>query len=176
MMIPKRLSKGQRAARAAFAALLTRPAEADAIYDALPGSWNGRIISSDLARFIDLALAHGWLVEIAYVFRDIELALYGAVGRARQEGRSVPLAELAGNHRAVQQSILKLIRHYAATEQVQFFLIHNTGTEGVTGKSLQLTYRDLAPAGALHYSQSYERYYTKAAQEIQMLNPAKGED
>ena len=173
MKIPKRLSKEQQAAKDALAALLATPDAADRLYNALADSHGGRVVSSDLARFldtryrdtpagqprdlmpswdlawryaqdrlkrelanrgrrkvmrlmaggwgagkthalqgaalpdvawdgtlsdrtwaremIDLALAHGWRVEIAYVFRDIELALYGAVERARKEGRGVPL-------------------------------------------------------------------------------------
>ena len=60
-------------------------------------AWDGTLKDTAWARaMFDHALAHGWRVEIACAFRDIELALYGAVERAKTEGRSVPLSELPG--------------------------------------------------------------------------------
>ena len=254
MKTPKRLSKEQQAARDALAALLATPNEADRLYNALPDSHGGRVVSTDLARFldtryrdtptgrrrdlapswdlawryaqdrlkreltnrgrrkvmrfmaggwgagkthalqgaaladvawdgtlsdtawaremIDLALDHGWRVEIDYVFRDIELALYGAVERARKEGRSVPLPELPANHRAVQHSILWLLPLYGGNPRVAFVLLHNTGAENVKGKSLVVRASELAENGALHYSHRHEYYYAEAAREIEALNPA----
>ncbi|MGI8604741.1 MAG: hypothetical protein ACR2OZ_17360 [Verrucomicrobiales bacterium] len=87
----------------------------------------------------------------------------------------MPLKKLAENHLVVQRSILKLIRHSPPESPVNFVLVHNTGARGVTGKPLQLTYDDLAQKGPLHYSLAYARYYAKAAEEIQRINPAKGE-
>lgn len=243
----------QWSAQNAFKDLLTNSAEADRIYNGLSGSQAGRIISTDLARYldkryrdtpsgqpkdvlpgwdyawryahdrlereihnrnnrrivrfmaggwaagkthalehtsppdlawdgtlgdfkwatrmVDLAHSQGWLIDIAYVYRDIEIALYGAVERAQQEGRSVPLDKLASNHRIVQRSILKLIQRYHTNPNVNFTLIHNTGIRGIKGKSLQITYDDLAFKGPLHYSTRYERYYSKAALEIENINP-----
>ena len=46
----------QRAARNAFAELLQDTILADGIYDSLPNSHGGRIISTDLARFLETAL------------------------------------------------------------------------------------------------------------------------
>jgi hypothetical protein len=253
MKIPKRLSKAQLAAQRALIALLANPAEADRRYNDLVESHGGRVISTDVARFlderyrdtpsgqprdlipgwdyawryaqdrlerelrerdrrkvvrlmaggwgagkthalehaavpdlawdgtlssskwarkmIDLALARGWRVEIAYVFRDIELALYGAVERARDEGRSVPLRELPGNHRAVQLSISTLLRRYRTNRRVSFMLLHNTGAKGVEGTTLVIPETELAPRGALYYSQRYEDYYAEAAREIDAHNP-----
>jgi hypothetical protein len=250
------MTREQRAAEKAFRELLAKPSEADRRYNALAASHGGRIISTDLARFLDaryhdtpagqprdlvpgwdlawryaqrrfrrelqnragrsvvrfmaggwgagkthalehapmsalawdgtlkdtrwagrmmdFALGNGWLVEIAYVFRDIELALYGAVERARAEGRSVPLGELPGNHRAVQTSIVKLLGRYRRNESVSFLLLHNTGAKGVTGTPLVIPERELAPKGALHYSTRYEGYYAKAAREIEARNPPEG--
>jgi len=248
----KRLTKEQRAARDALARLLANREEADRSYNSLAESHGGRIISTDLVRFldaryrdtpkgsprdltpswdlawryaqdrlnreiknrrkrravrfmaggwgagkthalqhapmadlswdgtlsdprkarrtIDLALANGWRVEIAYVFRDIELAIYGAVERAKTEGRSVPLSELPASHRAVQISIRKLLRRYRDNAQVAFMLVHNTGAKGIRGVPLFFTEAELAPGGALYYSLRYESYYAEAAREIQALN------
>jgi hypothetical protein len=246
----------QRAARNAFAALVQNTLQADAIYDVLPEAHGGRIISTDLARFletryrdtpegqprdllpgwdlawryaqarlrreivnrngrivlrfmaggwgagkthalqgaefadlawdgtlreylwarevIDMAIENGWRVEIAYVFRDIELALYGAVERAKKEGRGVPLRELPGNHRAVQRSILRLLKRYDRHPQIVFLLLHNMGAENVHGKSLVIRIAELAPNGALYYTKRHEDYYAQAAREIEALNPAAG--
>lgn len=256
MQIPKRLSKEQQTAQKALIALLANEAEADRRYNDIVDSRGGRVISTDLARFldaryrdtpagkprdlvpswdhawryaqgrlerelrhrsrrkvvrfmaggwgagkthalehaampdlawdgtlsdpkraqkmIDLALANGWRVEIAYVFRDIELALYGAVERAKDEGRSVPLRELPGNHRAVQLSICSLLRRYRREIRVSFMLLHNTGAKGVKGATLVIPETELAPKGALHYSPQYESYYAEAAREIEAHNPLKG--
>lgn len=251
------LTIDQRAAREAFAALLEQPAEADRLYNSLPDTRGGKVISSDLARFldaryrntadgqprdlipgwdlawryaharfnrelrsragrtivqfmaggwaagkthsvgaseadltwdgtlkdlkwaemmIDLALRTGWLVEVDFVFRDIEIALYGAVERAGTEGRSVPLEELPGNHRAVQKSICGLITRYGINERVSFALLHNTGgLLGVRGKSLRFAETQLAPGGALHYSEEHEQYYRQVAGQIQGLNSPRKE-
>ena len=119
----------------------------------------------------DLALDGGWRVEIAYVFRDIELALYGAVERAKDEGRSIPLQELPRRHREVQISITKLLRQYRKNLRVSFTLLHNTGAKGVNGTALVIPETELAPKGALHYSLRYESYYAQAAREIEARNP-----
>lgn len=248
----RKLSKEQERARNAMAKLLAKPAEADRIYDTFPDSHGGRIISTDIARFLDtryrdvpvgqprdlvpgwdlawryaqdrfarelqkpgprrqvrfmgggwgagkthamsgadlpdlgwdgtlldsdwsikmmdLAIANDWRVEVFYIFRDIELALYGAVERAASEGRSVPLRTLPENHRGVQESIRKLIAHYPAGGRVSFILLHNTGTKKVKGRTLPFNDGELAPGGALHYSSSYESYYSEIAREIEELH------
>jgi hypothetical protein len=138
-------------------------------------AWDGTLSDTGWAReMIKLALAHGWLVEIAYVFRDIELALYGAVERAKQEGRGVPLPELPRNHREVQRSILRLLQIYRDNPRVAFLLLHNMGAENVRGKSLVIGVTELAENGALHYSTRHEDYYAEAARTIEALNPAAG--
>lgn len=135
-------------------------------------TWDGTLSDPKWAReMIDLALANGWRVEIAYVFRDIELAIYGAVERAKKEGRGVPLGKLSSNHRAVQLSILMLLQRYRSNHQVSFMLLHNTGAGGGKGKTLVIPDTELAPKGALHYSKKYEDYYAEAALEIEALNP-----
>jgi hypothetical protein len=121
---------------------------------------------------INLALANEWHVEVAYVFRDIELALYGALERALEEGRSVPVEELPRNHAQVQRSILRLVRRYRDETQVSFVLMHNLGASRVRGKSRILQYTDVAPKGPLHYTRRYEIYYGEAARQIQALNAA----
>lgn len=253
MATSPQLNPEQEEARAAFEQLLDDTAEADRIYDDLPESRGGRIVSTDIARFldkryrdvpkgqprdllpgwecawryshgrlqrelerggdgkivrfmaggwaagkthalehepspelawdgtldqpawaarmIDLALNCKWRVDVAYVFRDIEMALYGSLERAKAEGRGVPLADLAANHRRVQSSILKLMDKYHANISVSFTLVHNLGARGLIGKSLPVSYVELAPEGPLHYSKRYEHYYGKAALEIEGLNP-----
>ena len=189
-MISKQLTKEQQAARLAFARLLENTNLANQRYDSLPSSRGGKIISTDIARSLDsryhdtpvgqsrdlvpgwdLALSNGWQVEIAYVFRDIELALYGAVERSSNEGRSVPLVNLPAVHRAVQQSVLHLIRRYQPGDRMAILLLHNTGAARVTGPSRFFQPIELAVGGALHYSSRHEAYYTEIAREIEALNP-----
>jgi len=256
-MATSKMNPKQQKALKAFEKLLENTAEADRIYNGIPDSRGGRIISTDIARYldqryrdtpkgqpkdllpgwdcawryaqdrllrelrgrgtrkivrfmaggwaagkthaleyttppdlawdgtlrdyrwasktVDFALSQGWLVDIAYVYRDIEIALYGAVERAQKDGRSVPLGDLAMNHRAVQKSILRLIQRYHENIGVNFTLVHNTGMKGIAGKSLPISYDDLAIEGPLHYTVTYERYYGNAALEIENLNPAQGE-
>jgi hypothetical protein len=104
--------------------------------------------------------------------RDIELALYGAIERAKKEGRSVPLVQLPGNHCAVQRSIRRLLGRFFSDGRVSFLLLHNTGFKDVKGKAFVVSDRELAPRGALHYSKRHEDYYAEAAREIEALNPA----
>ncbi len=135
-------------------------------------AWDGTLKDIVWARgMIDLAISAGWNVELAYVFRDMELALYGAVERSRKEGRGVPLRELPGNHCAVQRSIRRLIRRYGANSKVAILLVHNTGAADVKGSSLAFHDRELAPGGALHYTRNYERHFGEIAREIERLNP-----
>ena len=257
MPSPLKLTREQQIAREAFEKLLENKEEADRIYDSIPDSRGGIIISTDLARFLDeryrdtpkgkprdllpgwdcawryahdrltrelknrgrrsiarfmaggwaagkthalesqkspdlawdgtlsdvrwasdmirLALDQGWRVDIAYVYRDIEMALYGAIERAQKEGRAVPLNELPGTHQMVQNSILRLTEKFHDNPGVSFTLVHNVGMKGITGKSMQVTFADLAAGGPLHYTHSYVRYYGQAASEIESLNPARGE-
>lgn len=139
-------------------------------------AWDGTLgdfrWASDMT---ELAIDAGWRVDIAYVYRDMEMALYGAVERALREGRGVPLGKLPSTHCAVQRSILRLMDRYHDNTRVSFTLVHNFGTKKVIGKSMHITYADLAPHGPLHYTETYERYYGEAALEIENLNPAKGE-
>lgn len=249
-----RLTKDQQLAKSTLAALLRDTEEADVRYDSLPVSHGGRIVSTDIARFLDvryrdvplgrprdpvpgwdlawryaqdrlvrelkqrgrrkvvrfmaggwgagkthalehepvpdlawdgtlrdpewadqmicLAIGNGWKVDVAYIFRDIELALYGAVERSRKEGRSVPLRELPSVHRAVQISILSLIARFRENNDVSFTLLHNTGSEHVRGQALVFLDPELDEPGALHYSPRHESYYTEIAGKIEAHNPA----
>ena len=251
-MNSKRLSKEQQVAHSAMVALLADRDEADRRYNALADSHGGRVVSTDIARFLDtryrdtpagrardlvpswdlawryaqgrfarelgsrnrrrvvrfmaggwgagkthalerekpcdlawdgtlkdtdwawqmvnLALVQGWRVEIAYVFRDIEMAMYGAVQRSFDEGRSVPLAELPGNHRAVQVSVRKLILDFRTNPSVAFLLLHNLGAKGIEGTARVFANTELAQTGALHDSKRYEDYYTEAAREIEAIH------
>jgi hypothetical protein len=138
-------------------------------------AWDGTLKDTPWARrMIDLALTNRWHIEVAYVFRDIELALYGAFERALEEGRSVPIEELPTNHAEVQRSILRLILRYREEPRLSFVLFHNLGARRLRGKSLTLQPGDLAHGGPLHYTARYEDYYGKAARQIQALNPASG--
>lgn len=130
-------------------------------------TWDGTL--GDLAwavEMIDLALKHQWKVEIAYVFRDIELAFYGSVERGNEEGRFVPLVTLPKSHGDAQRSVRDLAILYAEEKNVSFIMMHNLGTKNVPCEPKKLEILDLAPSGALHYSNAYESYYIEIATEI----------
>ena len=134
-------------------------------------TWDGTLQDIHWAkRMIDLALSKAWHVEVAYVYRDIELAIYGAVERAKSEGRSVPLHELPHVHHSVQTTIRALIKQYQG--QVNFALLHNTGAKNVVGQTLIFAENQLAPGGALRYPKLHEDYYSDVARKIAALNPA----
>lgn len=129
--------------------------------------WDGTL--GDLAwavSMIDLALEHNWRVEVVYVFRDLELALYGAVQRKREVGRGVPLEELPKNHREVQQAILDLTALYRENPSVSFLYLHNLGVTGVEAGTPEIELIDLEQHGALHYLPRHEHYYAQAAQKL----------
>jgi hypothetical protein len=136
-------------------------------------AWDGTLGDAVWAsKMIDLALAEGWKVEVAYVFRDLELAFYGAVERGLSEGRTVPLAELPKSHREVQQSIIDLTALYLTESQVSFLLLHNLGTAHVRCGPLKISRDELDSGGGLHYTPSYERYYLQAAAHIGKTSPS----
>lgn len=130
-------------------------------------AWDGTLSDAQWsAEMIDIALQHKWKVEIAYVFRDIELAFYGAVERGNQEGRYVPLESLPKSHGDAQRSVKKLTYLYGNEENVSFIMLHNLGTKSVPCASKNLKIFDLERSGALHYSGAYESYYIQVAAEI----------
>lgn len=251
----------QKAAKAAFEALIADQARADATYDLVPESKGGRVISTDLARELDpvyanwsvgqgprdlapswagawiyaqgrfarelsklgkndqvrfmaggwaagksrvvqhmeqtgeapaeltwdgtlgdrnwarvqirLAIERGCRVDIRYVHRNIELAMYGAIDRAKTQGRLVPLKELPKNHRDVQRAVRRLITDFRDEDNVSFSFLHNIGSKaGTTELNLApmlFDEEELAPTGALHYRVSHEGYYRKASDEIETV-------
>lgn len=118
------------------------------------------------ASMIEIALHQGWQVEVVYIYRNLELAFYGAIERQKDEGRSVPLKELPKVHRAVQQSILELIPVYGRRSGVTFLFLHNLGKKGAMADPLQIELKELEPYGALHYLDKHEHYYEKAADHL----------
>jgi hypothetical protein len=130
-------------------------------------TWDGTLKDIDwAAAMIDLAVGEGWEVEIAYIYRNLELALYGAVERRRKEGRAVPLDQLAANHREVQQAILNLNILYSGAPKISFLFLHNLGKKGVLTDPLKIEIKELEINGALHYLQRHEEYYAKAAKHL----------
>ena len=224
----------QKKAEADYAALIADPEKADRLYNDIPQTKGGTIISTDLARHLDVqyardsakgrpcdlapswayawryaqdrlereisrrgkrkrlrlmsggwgsgktyaldrlkeentqekALARNWQILIFHVHRNVELALYGAIQRSKKEGRSVPLADLPGNHRNVQKVVKRLYRKFENHSSVHFHLVHNTGTQDVPGNSLLIDLEAIDSGGALHYSPKYESYHAQAAKEI----------
>lgn len=131
-------------------------------------AWDGTLSDSRWAgEMIDLALGYGWKVEIAYVYRDLELAFYGAIERAQQEGRSVPLRKIPAVHRTVQQSVSTLYSAYFDNPEVAFLLLHNVGTREVRSTPLLVAIADLEMSGALHYTDAHEAYFSKAADHLE---------
>lgn len=130
-------------------------------------TWDGTLAELPWAeQTVDLCLKHGWKVVIFHVHRNVELALYGAIERAQTEGRSVPLRELPGKHRQVQQTALALHRKYQRDKAVQFVFFHNTGTPQVAAEGHIVSRDELAFRGALHYCARYEAYHADIAEKI----------
>jgi hypothetical protein len=129
--------------------------------------WDGTLGNFEWAvRMIDLALKNHWCIEVAYVYRDLELSLYGAVKRKKEVGRGVPLDQLPANHRTVQQSILALTALYRSNSKVTFLYLHNLGIDGVEAGTPEIGIIDLEQNGALHYLPRHEQYYTRAAEKL----------
>lgn len=118
------------------------------------------------ASMIEIALQKGWKVEVAYIYRNLELAFYGAMQRAKEEGRAVPLERMASNHRVVQQSIIKLSEVFLGRKGISFLYIHNLGKKGALADPLKIELKELEYNGALHYLEKHEHYYSEAAKHL----------
>jgi len=75
----------QRAARDAFATLLRNAEQADAIYNALPEARGGKIVSTDLARFLDTRYRDSPKGQARDLVPGWDLAWRYAQGRLRRE-------------------------------------------------------------------------------------------
>lgn len=127
-------------------------------------TWDGTLKDTDwAAAMVDLAMKNEWEVEIAYIYRNLELALYGALERRKKEGRAVPLEHLAANHREVQQAVLGLSLLYSGHPKVSFLFLHNLGKKDAMSDPLKIDVKELELNRALHYLQRHEGYYAKAA-------------
>ncbi len=77
---------------------------------------------------IERARASKRRVEINFVYRPIEKAVAGMVGRAHGTGRIVPLDVLAEAHRGAHETIRKLIEHYGESNpMVRIRIFDNSG-------------------------------------------------
>jgi hypothetical protein len=136
--------------------------------------WDGTLGNRAWAREqIRETVRRGCFVEIVYVHRNIELAMYGAVDRAAAEGRKVPITTLPANHRAVQRAVRRLITDFRDEKKVSFSLFHNIGSK-VGSTTLNLApmafeEEELAQKGALHYRDSHEGYYREASEDIEAV-------
>ncbi|MEX3628264.1 MAG: zeta toxin family protein [Burkholderia sp.] len=85
---------------------------------------------SSLARAradVEAALASGRDVQIIYVFRSPEKAIQGAIQRAANEGRPVPVEALASAHEGAPQVVKTLANDYNGNDRVQVRAIWNDG-------------------------------------------------
>jgi hypothetical protein len=131
-------------------------------------TWDGTLKEIDwAAAMIDLAMKNEWEVEIAYIYRNLELAFYGALERRKKEGRAVPLDQLAANHREVQQAVLSLNLLYSGNPKISFLFLHNLGKKGVLSDPLKIEIKELEVNGALHYLLRHEEYYAKVAKHLE---------
>lgn len=130
-------------------------------------AWDGTLSDSEWAtsRVIQ-ALEFGWRVQIAYVQRPIELALWGALDRALEEGRAVPLLELPAVYAKAQQSILTLHRVFGSDSRVAFVLIFNAGTGANPQTPRKLSISDIGPGGTVHYSAADVESFQQTAREV----------
>lgn len=107
---------------------------------------------------IDLALAAGKNVRIAYVVRDpVEALTHGALTRAMNQerdygsGRTVPIAEHVGTHEGSASAITEVAAHYANDPRVEI-----TGVDNTRGKG-QAVAVDLADLPKIDYNNAREK-------------------
>lgn len=129
--------------------------------------WDGTLSRSTwAASIIELALKREWKVEIVYIYRNLELAMYGALEREKEERRSVPLKDLPKTHLEAQQSILELSLTYAGKPGVSFLYIHNLGRKDAIAEPLEIKRKELESRGALRYLKKHEQYYRTASKHL----------
>jgi Zeta toxin len=130
-------------------------------------SWDGTLSDSAWAADqIIQAMECGWRIHLAYIQRPIELAMWGALDRAAEEGRAVPLLELPCVHREAQQSILRLLKRFGSDPRVSFLLLLNDGTRATPSLPRKLSISQIAARGSFHYSAADVESYQHKAREI----------
>lgn len=90
------------------------------------------VLDSNLAaygtatRLIDEVLATGRQVEVRYIFADHEVAFLRAIVRAREEGRTIPIATHVSTHTGSIKVVRRLIETYRKDPRVDIAVIDNT--------------------------------------------------
>ncbi len=140
---------------------------------ALNGLQNGELAYegtlSDIAwvdAILQFALGEGWKIEFWYIYRTLELAITGAIKRAWEKGRAVPLTELTATHVKAQVAAFDLYQLYRDNQNISFHLRHNLGTEQCQIAPRVIAISDIAPGGALHYSKFYESYCQRISEHF----------
>lgn len=91
---------------------------------------DGTMAKLDAAREnIEMALATGRSVDIVFVYRSPEKAAEGAIRRAGETGRTVPISALASSHANAAQVLKQLAKQYNGDERVRIEAFWNDGEE-----------------------------------------------
>lgn len=100
---------------------------------------DGTLANLERARAnVEAALASGRRVDIVYVYRSIEKAVVGAIARAVEEGRPVPVSALAATHAKAPETVKALAREYHGNEWVDIRAIWNDGDSASEARFIPL--------------------------------------
>lgn len=122
------------------------------------------------AERVEQAKAAGKQVTVVFVFRPLEAAVRGAVRRALDNGRCVPLAAVAHDHFEAPRNFLELASRYRDDEDVEFRVIDNSGRpEDIKAGTLELIHGNLyaSPAETLRRARKAfdDEYHHQEAEE-----------
>lgn len=96
--------------------------------DAAHTIWDGTMAKwSSAEKKIDQALDSGRNASIAFIYRPVEKAVKGMVGRAHGSGRAVPLDIMADAHKGAIETMQKVIEKYKDNPMVTVAIIDNSG-------------------------------------------------
>ena len=106
--------------------------------------FDGTLRETEWARaMIEKAIAHGWLVQVVYVQRPLDLAAQGAIDRAQRSGRWGKYAPLPGTHQDAQRSIIALGKYFDSETRVEIAYMLNDSPIPAPARFLSLAEIDI---------------------------------
>jgi hypothetical protein len=85
---------------------------------------------------VQKALAAGKTAQIVYTYRAIEEAMHGALNRAKEQGRAVPISTMIQTHHGSAMTVASLFDEHRGDPRVRFRFVDNSARNPKVGTLL----------------------------------------